>query len=232
MKKLSRLLLALLMLSVLLLPALELEVQAYWSIYLRVYDRCTNTYMGIPIHVTGNGAFSKFTGVKVDGKVLDPENYTAEEGSTVVTLKESWLDRQRGRQASHPADLYRRSHRHRLLPDRDRQRQPLHRRYDHGGGSRHGRIRRGAGGTAPAEEAEITDDMSRPPKGGRLSHMRPQAGHGNIRVGATLAVARRPGPRRWTDWSHIRLRRRGYIISPTKGAEVIGDLPVGADAPP
>ncbi|MBQ3487606.1 MAG: hypothetical protein IJA71_04890, partial [Clostridia bacterium] len=55
MKKLSRLLLALLMLSVLLLPALELEVQAYRSIYLRVYDRCTNTYMGIPIHVTGNG---------------------------------------------------------------------------------------------------------------------------------------------------------------------------------
>ncbi|MBQ3488132.1 MAG: hypothetical protein IJA71_07590, partial [Clostridia bacterium] len=44
---------------------------------------------------TANGAFSKFTGVKVDGKVLDPENYTAEEGSTVVTLKESWLDRQR-----------------------------------------------------------------------------------------------------------------------------------------
>lgn len=38
-----------------------------------------------------NGDFSKFTGVKVDGKLLDPKNYTAVSGSTVITLKADYL---------------------------------------------------------------------------------------------------------------------------------------------
>ena len=37
-----------------------------------------------------NAAFSDFIGVEVDGRTLDEKNYTATEGSTVVTLKEEY----------------------------------------------------------------------------------------------------------------------------------------------
>ncbi len=42
--------------------------------------------------IRGDGAFSKFTGVKVDGNLLDRSNYTAEEGSTIITLKADYLN--------------------------------------------------------------------------------------------------------------------------------------------
>ena len=38
-----------------------------------------------------NGDFSKFTGVKVDGKLIAADKYTAVSGSTVVTLKKDYL---------------------------------------------------------------------------------------------------------------------------------------------
>ena len=38
-----------------------------------------------------NGDFSKFTGVKVDGTLIDAKNYTAKSGSTVITLKTDYL---------------------------------------------------------------------------------------------------------------------------------------------
>lgn len=42
--------------------------------------------------IRGAGEFSKFTGVKVDGNLLDQNNYTAKEGSTIITLKASYLN--------------------------------------------------------------------------------------------------------------------------------------------
>lgn len=39
-----------------------------------------------------NGALSKFTGIQVDGKEVDPSGYTAENGSTVLTLKADFLN--------------------------------------------------------------------------------------------------------------------------------------------
>lgn len=42
--------------------------------------------------ITANGAFSKFVKLLVDGNVVAPENYEAKSGSTVVTLKASYLD--------------------------------------------------------------------------------------------------------------------------------------------
>ena len=39
-----------------------------------------------------NGDFSKFTGVKVDGTLIDAKNYTAVSGSTVITLKVNYLN--------------------------------------------------------------------------------------------------------------------------------------------
>ena len=41
--------------------------------------------------IRGNGEFSKFHAVKVDGKVIDPANYEAKEGSTIITLKAEYL---------------------------------------------------------------------------------------------------------------------------------------------
>ena len=41
---------------------------------------------------TANGAFSKFVGIKVGGKNVDKANYEAKSGSTVITLKTSYLD--------------------------------------------------------------------------------------------------------------------------------------------
>lgn len=41
--------------------------------------------------ITSEADFSKFVSVKVDGNVIAPENYTAEKGSTKITLKPSYL---------------------------------------------------------------------------------------------------------------------------------------------
>ena len=41
---------------------------------------------------TSNAAFAHFQKVQVDGKDLDASNYTVKEGSTIVTLKTSYLE--------------------------------------------------------------------------------------------------------------------------------------------
>ncbi len=43
------------------------------------------------IVIRGSGEISKFTGVKVDGNLIDADNYTVTEGSTVITLKAEYL---------------------------------------------------------------------------------------------------------------------------------------------
>lgn len=40
-----------------------------------------------------NAEFADFIEVKIDGKTLDPKNYTAKEGSTIVTLKRDYVSR-------------------------------------------------------------------------------------------------------------------------------------------
>lgn len=42
--------------------------------------------------ITGNGEFARFTGINVDGKVVNRSNYTVKEGSTIVTLKAEYLN--------------------------------------------------------------------------------------------------------------------------------------------
>ena len=39
-----------------------------------------------------NGSFAKFIGIKVDGKTVDKAHYEAKSGSTIITLKDSYLD--------------------------------------------------------------------------------------------------------------------------------------------
>lgn len=41
---------------------------------------------------TANGAFSKFAGIEVDDKAVDPGSYTAESGSTIIMLKTEYLE--------------------------------------------------------------------------------------------------------------------------------------------
>lgn len=41
--------------------------------------------------IRGNGEIAKFVSVKVDGKVVDADNYTVTEGSTIITLKPDYL---------------------------------------------------------------------------------------------------------------------------------------------
>lgn len=42
--------------------------------------------------VRADGDFSKFTGVKVDGELVDSSNYTATEGSTIIEFKADYLE--------------------------------------------------------------------------------------------------------------------------------------------
>lgn len=44
------------------------------------------------LSITSNAAFGDFIKVQVDGKDLDPSHYTVKEGSTIVTLKPSYLE--------------------------------------------------------------------------------------------------------------------------------------------
>ena len=44
------------------------------------------------LSIRGSGAFSKFVGVKVEGTLVDAKNYTVKEGSTIITLKASYLN--------------------------------------------------------------------------------------------------------------------------------------------
>ena len=44
------------------------------------------------IVIISDGPFVKFQAVKVDGKVVDPADYTAKKGSTVITFLKSYLD--------------------------------------------------------------------------------------------------------------------------------------------
>ena len=53
-----------------------------------VYDKAE----GGNIIIKSDGPFVKFEDVKVDGDVVEPQNYSAEKGSTVITLPESYLD--------------------------------------------------------------------------------------------------------------------------------------------
>ena len=41
---------------------------------------------------TANGAYSKFTGIQVDGKDVDASRYTVKSGSTIITLKAEYLN--------------------------------------------------------------------------------------------------------------------------------------------
>ena len=46
---------------------------------------------GGSLRIRGNGEFSKFQNVKVDGNIIDSKNYTASEGSTIIELHADYL---------------------------------------------------------------------------------------------------------------------------------------------
>lgn len=61
----------------------------------QIIDGANSSYAagsGEELSIRGNGDFSKFVGVKVDGNLVDPNYYTAKEGSTIITLKSSYMN--------------------------------------------------------------------------------------------------------------------------------------------
>ena len=48
--------------------------------------------LGTFFEILKNGEINKLLNVKIDGKVLDTSNYTLESGSTIFTLKSSYMD--------------------------------------------------------------------------------------------------------------------------------------------
>lgn len=61
----------------------------------QIIDGANGSYVaggGEELSIRGNGDFSKFAGVKVDGNLVDPNYYTAKEGSTIIILKSSYMN--------------------------------------------------------------------------------------------------------------------------------------------
>ena len=70
------------------------NVTIYISPEYRIIDGAGSTWTQNTdgtVVIRGNGEFSRFHAVKVDGKVIDPANYDAKEGSTIITLKAEYL---------------------------------------------------------------------------------------------------------------------------------------------
>lgn len=70
------------------------KVTIYISPEYRIIDGANSSWTQNTdgtVVIRGNGEFSRFHAVKVDGKVLDPANYEAKEGSTIITLKAEYL---------------------------------------------------------------------------------------------------------------------------------------------
>lgn len=72
--------------------AVEIPATGTTGFEYEILEGEDQTYSGSGgLVVRANGDFSKFTGLKVDGVAVDTSNYDAKPGSTVVTLKESYL---------------------------------------------------------------------------------------------------------------------------------------------
>lgn len=70
------------------------KVTIYISPEYRIIDGANSSWTQNTdgtVVIRGNGEFSRFHAVKVDGKVIDPANYEAKEGSTIITLKGEYL---------------------------------------------------------------------------------------------------------------------------------------------
>lgn len=70
------------------------KVTIYISPEYRIIDGAGSTWTQNTdgtVVIRGNGEFSRFHAVKVDGKMIDPANYEAKEGSTIITLKAEYL---------------------------------------------------------------------------------------------------------------------------------------------
>lgn len=70
------------------------KVTIYISPEYRIIDGANSSWTQNTdgtVVIRGDGEFNRFHAVKVDGKVIDPANYAAKEGSTIITLKAEYL---------------------------------------------------------------------------------------------------------------------------------------------
>ena len=81
------------------MPAEAVRVKANYEaiptpVYYKILDGANSDWKQNTeetITIRGNGDFSKFVGVKIDGNTIDAKNYTAKEGSTIITLTTDYL---------------------------------------------------------------------------------------------------------------------------------------------
>lgn len=78
----------------------DTNVKSLWkndssSVQYKVIDGANSSYTegsNETITVRADGDYSKFIGIKVDGTLVETENYTSKSGSTIVTLKKEYLN--------------------------------------------------------------------------------------------------------------------------------------------
>jgi len=58
---------------------------------IEITDGADQTFEGKDLTITCSGGFAAFVGLEMDGFEVNPENYTATNGSTIVTLKSAYL---------------------------------------------------------------------------------------------------------------------------------------------
>ncbi len=68
-----------------------LDINYKAPINYNIIDGANSVVTSNSLTVRADGEFSKFTGVKVDGKPVDSSNYTATEGSTIIEFKADYL---------------------------------------------------------------------------------------------------------------------------------------------
>lgn len=68
-----------------------LDVNYEEPINYNITDGANSVVNSNSLTIKADGEFSKFTGVKVDGEMIDSSNYTATEGSTIIEFKADYL---------------------------------------------------------------------------------------------------------------------------------------------
>ena len=73
----------------------DIAITVKKAVIYQIIDGANSSYIagnGNDLTIRGDGDFFKFVGVKVDGNLVDPNYYTAKEGSTIITLKSSYMN--------------------------------------------------------------------------------------------------------------------------------------------
>ena len=74
------------------MPDVEVSIDIKYNFIYKIISGGNQTFNDKDIVITANGELNKLTGIKVDGKLINEEDYILESGSTILTLKSSYLN--------------------------------------------------------------------------------------------------------------------------------------------